>query len=122
MPIRQTILAWTANPPGDHVLSYNVYEHVGNAAELMSFSFQRVLRRTETRSSSPALRAVKRKLHIPDESYVLIGSSITTTYFLDQTGQAPGDHFYVVTAVDDQNRESGYSNEVVVSVFNWRIK
>ena len=60
--------------------------------------------------------------HLADGTYFYLGYSTTTCYFQDESGQTPGDHFYVVTAVDDQNRESAFSNEVCATVYSWRIK
>ena len=55
-------------------------------------------------------------------TFLLLGSTDETTYA--DYEETPGDFFYVVTAVDDQNRESPPSNVVVVNVqpVNWRIK
>lgn len=55
-------------------------------------------------------------------TFLLLGSTTETTY--SDYEETPGDFFYVATAVDDQNQESGPSNEVVVNVqpVNSRIK
>lgn len=116
MPIRPTILAWDPNPPSDNVLHYNVYEAIHSPMALRALT---ALKRKTARSPAAAIALRKAAT---DDSYVLVGSSTTTTYSLDETGLAPGIHYYVVTAVDNQNRESGYSNEVAVTVLSWRIK
>lgn len=47
-------------------------------------------------------------------TFAYLGSTTDTIY--SDYEELPGDFYYVVTAVDDQNRESGPSNEVMVTV------
>jgi fibronectin type 3 domain-containing protein len=52
--------------------------------------------------------------------YTRISSSVSSTSYADSTAEAPvnGVYYYVVTAVDAQGIESGFSNEVSVTIPN----
>jgi hypothetical protein len=55
---------------------------------------------------------------------LLLGSTPSDVTTYSDYENEPGEFFYLVTAVDDQDRESGPSNEVMIVVpsRNWRIK
>jgi Domain of unknown function (DUF4082)/Viral BACON domain len=54
--------------------------------------------------------------NIAGSSYALLASAIGGLNYIDQTVQSGAKYYYVVTAVDDQGRESGYSNQMVLTV------
>jgi fibronectin type 3 domain-containing protein len=49
-------------------------------------------------------------------SYGLLASALGTASYDDQSVQSATTYYYVVTAVDDQGRESAFSNETRASV------
>jgi fibronectin type 3 domain-containing protein len=49
-------------------------------------------------------------------SYGLLASALSTASYDDQSVQSATIYYYVVTAVDDQGRESAFSNETRASV------
>ena len=49
-------------------------------------------------------------------SYGLLASALGTASYDDQSVQSATIYYYVVTAVDDQGRESAFSNETRASV------
>jgi bacillopeptidase F len=53
---------------------------------------------------------------ISGASFGLLASAIGEAAYVDQTVQSGTRYFYVVTAVDDQGRESSNSGQVVVTV------
>ena len=53
---------------------------------------------------------------IPGGSYGLLASALGTASYDDQSVQSATIYYYVVTAVDDQGRESVFSNETRASV------
>lgn len=53
---------------------------------------------------------------ISGSSYALLASAIGGLDYIDQTVQSGTKYYYVVTAMDDQGRESGYSNQMVLNV------
>jgi len=53
---------------------------------------------------------------ISGSSYGLSASAIGGLSYSDQSVQTGGTYYYVVTAVDDQGRESGYSAQVATII------
>jgi fibronectin type 3 domain-containing protein len=53
---------------------------------------------------------------ISGSSYGLSASAISGLTFIDQSVQPGTRYYYVVTAVDDQGRESAYSNETIAAI------
>jgi fibronectin type 3 domain-containing protein len=53
---------------------------------------------------------------ISGSSYGLSASAINGLTFTDQSVQPGTRYYYVVTAVDDQGRESAYSNETIAAI------
>jgi fibronectin type 3 domain-containing protein len=49
-------------------------------------------------------------------SYGLMASAIGGAVYSDQTVQSAATYYYVVTAVNNQGQESGYSNEIKVVI------
>ncbi len=70
-----------------------------------------------TRSTaSTVVRYSMYRSTIAGGSYALLSSAIGGTTYTDQSVQSATSYYYVVTAVDGQGRESGYSNEMRVVI------
>jgi len=53
---------------------------------------------------------------ISGTSYGLLASAISGETYVDQAVQSGATYYYVVTAVDDQGRESGYSSQTAITI------